>query len=147
MINRKLQTRDPKKLENVSNSSMKTVTFTFLREEGLPVKKSTQCFELMAQTMWASCYHKNSALILQFYKKFFPVLTLKHMTKAFVKSHYSFSTFLFLVKNLIQFHRGFDFIVLHKKDVKTGSSCIKWPINTFLHTGFFSVEQMSWYQF
>ena len=51
MINRKLQTRDPKNLENVSNSSMKTVTFTFLGEEGLPVKKSTQCFELMAQTM------------------------------------------------------------------------------------------------
>ena len=49
MINRKLQTRDPKNLENVSNSSMKTVTITFLGEERLKVKKSSQWFELMAQ--------------------------------------------------------------------------------------------------
>ena len=71
MINRKLQTRDPKNLEK-SNSSMKTDTFAFLGEERLAVKKPSQCFELMAQIMWASCYRKNSALILQFYKKFFP---------------------------------------------------------------------------
>ena len=49
MINRKLQTRDPKNLENVSNSSMKTVAITFLREERLAVKMPSQCFELMAQ--------------------------------------------------------------------------------------------------
>ena len=49
MINRKLQTRDPKNLENVSNSSMKTVAITFLGEERLAVKKSSQCLELMAQ--------------------------------------------------------------------------------------------------
>ena len=49
MINRNLQTRDPKNLENVSNSLMKTVTITFLGEERLAVKKTSQCFELMAQ--------------------------------------------------------------------------------------------------
>ena len=41
----KLGTRNPKNLENVSNYSMKTVTFTFLREERLgdvAVKKSSQ---------------------------------------------------------------------------------------------------------
>ena len=49
MTNRKLQTRDPKNSENVSNSWMKTVTITFLGEERLVVKKPSQCFELMAK--------------------------------------------------------------------------------------------------
>ena len=44
MINRKLQTRDPKNLENVSNYSMKTVAITFLGEGKARSQKAISVF-------------------------------------------------------------------------------------------------------